>query len=150
MNKLETTYMGIRLANPLIIGASNMANDPDMLKKAEEYGAGAIVFKSLFEEQIQLESFQLDEKLTEFNDIYAEMLTIHPDIEHAGPDEHLLNIRNAKESLSIPLIVSLNAVNSETWVKYAGLLGETGADGLELNFYQIPSDFEKDAESVEQ
>jgi dihydroorotate dehydrogenase (fumarate) len=149
MNKLETTYMGIRLTNPLIIGASNMANDPDMLKKAEEYGAGAIVFKSLFEEQIQLESFRLDERLTEYNDIYAEMLTVHPDIEHAGPDEHLLSIRNAKESLSIPLIVSLNAVNSDTWVKYAGLLGETGADGLELNFYQIPSDFEKDAESVE-
>jgi dihydroorotate dehydrogenase (fumarate) len=149
MNKLETTYMGIKLDNPVIIGASNMSNDPDMLKKSEEYGAGAIVFKSLFEEQIQLESFQLDEKLAEFNDIYAEMLTIHPDIKHAGPDEHLLNIRNAKESLSVPLIVSLNAVNNDTWLKYAGLLGETGADGLELNFYQIPSDFEKNGESVE-
>jgi dihydroorotate dehydrogenase (fumarate) len=149
MKKLETVYMGIKLANPVIIGASNMTNDLDKLKKAEELGAAAIVYKSLFEEQIQLESFQLDERLTEFNDIYGEMISIHPNIEHAGPDEHLLNIRNAKEALSIPLIVSLNAVNNEVWIKYAKLLGETGADGIELNFYQIPSDFQKNAGKVE-
>jgi dihydroorotate dehydrogenase (fumarate) len=149
MNKLETMYMGIKLDNPIIIGASNMANDLDKLKKAEELGAAAIVYKSLFEEQIQLERFQLDERLTEFNDIYAEMISIHPDIKHAGPDEHLLNIRNAREALSIPLIVSLNAINNDVWLKYAMLLSETGADGIELNFYQIPSDFDKDAGSVE-
>ena len=149
MNKLETEYMGIKLANPLIVGASNMVNDPDKLKKAEELGAAAIVYKSLFEEQIQLETLQLDERLTEFNDIYAEMLSIHPDIKHAGPDEHLLNIRKARESISIPLIVSLNAVNNDVWLNYARLLSETGADGIELNFYQIPSDFNKDAGSVE-
>ena len=96
MNKLETTYMGIKLANPVIVGASNMANDPERLKRAEEHGAAAIVYKSLFEEQIQLESFQLEERLNEFNDLYAEMLSIHPEIQHAGPDEHLLNIRNIK------------------------------------------------------
>jgi dihydroorotate dehydrogenase (fumarate) len=149
MKKLETLYMGIKLDNPIIVGASNMANDLDMLKKAEELGAGAIVYKSLFEEQIQLESFQLEERLTEFNDINAEMISVHPKIEHAGPEEHLLNIRNAREALSIPLIVSLNAVNNDIWIKYAKLLSETGADAIELNFYQIPSDFEKDSGSVE-
>jgi dihydroorotate dehydrogenase (fumarate) len=112
-------------------------------------GAGAIVYKSLFEEQIQLERFQLDERLSEFNDLYAEMVTIHPNIEHAGPDEHLLNIRKARESLSIPLIASLNAVNNDTWIKYARLLSETGVNGIELNFYQIPSDFNKDAKDIE-
>jgi dihydroorotate dehydrogenase (fumarate) len=149
MKKLEATYMGIKLDNPIIIGASNMANDLDKLKKAEDLGAGGIVYKSLFEEQIQLESFQLEERLTEFNDIYAEMISIHPKIEHAGPDEHLLNIRKAREALSIPLIVSLNAVNNDVWIKYAKLLGETGADAIELNFFQIPSDFEKDSGRVE-
>ena len=88
--------MGIELKNPIIIGASEMAADLDNLKKAEELGAAAIVYKSLFEEQIQLERFQLDERLTEFNDINAEMVSIHPNIKHAGPDEHLMNIRNGK------------------------------------------------------
>jgi len=141
--------MGIEIDNPIIIGACNMVTNIDKLKKAEEYGAGAIVYKSLFEEQIQLERFQMDEELTEFNDINAEMLTTHPHTEHAGPDEYLLNIRNAKESISIPLIASLNAINNDSWIKYAKLLGETGVDGIELNFYQIPSDFKKDAKEIE-
>ena len=64
MNKLKTMYMGIELNNPIILGASNLSADLDNLKRAEEMGAGAIVFKSLFEEQIQLESYQLDEKLS--------------------------------------------------------------------------------------
>lgn len=149
MANLKTKYMGIELDNPIILGASNMSNDLDKLKKAEESGVAAIVFKSLFEEQIQLEALQLDEKLTEFNDIYAEMLTIHPNTEYAGPDEHLLNLRKTKESLSIPVIASLNAINYDTWIKYAKLISETGADGIELNFYHIPSDFKKDAKVIE-
>jgi dihydroorotate dehydrogenase (fumarate) len=149
MKNIKVKYMGIELDNPIIVGASNLALDPDSLKKAEEMGAGAIVYKSLFEEQIQLESFQMDEKLIEFNDLYAEMLTMHPHIEHAGPDEHLLNLRKASESISIPLIASLNAVNKETWIKYAGLISETGVDGIELNFYQTPSDFDKNAKDIE-
>jgi len=149
MKNIKVKYMGIELDNPIIVGASNLALDPDSLKKAEEMGAGAIVYKSLFEEQIQLERFQMDEKLIEFNDLYAEMLTMHPHIEHAGPDEHLLNLRKASESISIPLIASLNAVNKETWIKYAGLISETGVDGIELNFYQTPSDFDKNAKDIE-
>jgi dihydroorotate dehydrogenase (fumarate) len=149
MKNLKTKYMGIEIDNPIIIGASTISNDIDKLKKAEDFGAAAIVYKSLFEEQIQLEKFQLDEKLTEFNDIYAEMITIHPEIEHAGPEEHLLNIRKVKESLSVPVIASLNAINNDTWLKYARLLSETGIDGIELNFYQIPSDFYKDAKVIE-
>jgi len=149
MNKLKTTYMGIELNNPIIIGASNLVTDLDALKKAEEQGAGAIVYKSLFEEQIQLESFQLDERMNEFNDLNAEMVQIHPNISHAGPDEHLLNLRKAKENLSIPLIASLNAVNNDTWIKYAKLISETGVDGIELNFYQIPMDFKKSSKDIE-
>ncbi len=150
MNKLKTKYMGIALDNPIILGACNIAKHLDVLKKAEEHGVAAIVYKSLFEEQIQLERLQLDESLTEFNDIHAEMLTIHPSIEYAGYDEHLLNIRKAKESLSIPVFASLNAVNENTWVEYAKLLSETGVDGIELNFYQSPFDFNKEAKESEE
>ncbi len=150
MKSLKTKYMGIEIDNPIVLGASNLATDLDNLKKAEEHGVAAIVFKSLFEEQIQLEKFQLDERLTEFNDLHAEMVTIHPKVEYEGPEEHLFNLRKAKESLSIPLIASLNAVNEDTWVKYAKLISETGVDGIELNFYQIPSDFDKTAKEIEE
>jgi dihydroorotate dehydrogenase (fumarate) len=149
MKNLKVTYMGIELDNPIIVGASDLSKYPDKLKKCEEMGAGAIVFRSLFEEQIHLESYQLDEQLNEFNEMNAEMISIHPHIHHAGPEEHLLHIRKARESLSIPLIASLNAVNMETWIKYAGLLSETGVNGIELNFYQVPVDFKKSPKEVE-
>lgn len=150
MTDLSTTYIGLPLVNPVILGSSNLVRNIDTLKRAEDMGVGAIVYKSLFEEEIQLESFQLDEKLTEFNDLHAEMTTIHPNLEHSGPDEHLLNIRKAKESLTIPLIASLNATSNETWIKYARLLAETGVDAIELNFYQIPVDFEKSGSNIEE
>jgi dihydroorotate dehydrogenase (fumarate) len=149
MSNLSTKYMGIELDSPIILGASNLSTDFNNLKKAEEYGVAAVVYKSLFEEQIQLESYRLDERLNEFNDLNAEMLQIHPKIEHAGPDEYLLNIRRAKESLTIPLIASLNAINHDTWIKYAKLISETGVDGIELNFYQIPLDFNLSSKDIE-
>lgn len=141
--------MGTEIDNPVIIGASNLVTDLDTLKKAEDLGAAAIVYKSLFEEQIQLETLQLDEKLNEFNDIHAEMITTHPNMIHAGPEEHLYNLRRAKESISIPLIASLNAIDKISWVKYAGLISETGVDGIELNFYQIPWNFNRTAKEIE-
>src|SRR5664279_4060112 len=149
MINLKTKYMGIEIDNPIIIGASNLVTDLDRLKKAEEMGAAAIVYKSLFEEEMQLENLQLDEELTEFNDMNPEMLTTHPKLEFAGPDEHLLNLRKAKESLSIPLFASLNAVNTDTWISYAKLIAETGVDAIELNFYHTPSDFKKEAKQIE-
>jgi dihydroorotate dehydrogenase (fumarate) len=150
MKNLKTKYMGIELENPIILGASNLSTNLDNLKKAEELGFAAVVYKSLFEEQIQLERFQLDEKLTEFNDIHAEMLTMHPNIEYTCYDDHLFHLRKAKESLSIPVFASLNAVNHETWIEYSRLLSETGVDGIELNFYKTPLDFNKTAQEIEQ
>jgi len=141
--------MGIEIENPIILGASNLVTKPDNLKRAEEQGAAAIVYKSLFEEQIQLERLQFDEKLTEFNDIHAEMLTVHPLIDYAGAEEHLVNLRKAKESVSIPLIASLNAVNVETWVEYAKLINQTGVDGIELNFYPNIWDLDRDSAEIE-
>ena len=138
MTNLKTKYLGLELKNPIIVGASNLVDNHDNLKKMEDAGAAAIVYKSLFEEQVQLEKLELDEELTEYTERHAEMITLFPDMKHAGPTEHLLNLRSAKESVSIPVIASLNCVYAETWVEYARLIQETGVDALELNFYYVP------------
>ena len=149
MKNLKTTYMGIELDNPLILGACNMSNDIDDLLKAEDNGVGAIVFKSLFEEQVQLERLQLEEKLTEYDNVHAEMITNHPRIEFSDTKKHLVKLQKAKERLSVPLIASLNAVNEESWLEYATQLAQTGVDGLELNLYQTPTDFHIESKEIE-
>lgn len=149
MTELSTTYMGLKLKNPLVMGASNLVSNLEQIKKAEEAGVAAIVYKSLFEEQIQLESLQLDEELHEYDNRSAEMEKIFPEIEHAGPEEHLLALRKLKESVSIPVIASVNAIYNSTWVEYAKLLEETGIDGLEVNFYRVPVSADGDAKMIE-
>jgi dihydroorotate dehydrogenase (fumarate) len=151
MANLKTTYMGFELKNPIIAGASNLVTDPENLKKLEKSGAAAIVYKSLFEEQIQLENLELHERITEYNERNAEMITLFPGhIKDASyPAEHLTNLRKAKESVSIPVFASLNAVADDTWVEYAKELEKTGVDGLELNFYTSPDRFEEAPGAVE-
>jgi len=149
MTDLKTNYMGIELKNPIIAGASSLTSHMDSIRKVEDAGVGALVIKSLFEEQIQLESYKMKEDLHKDDDLYAEMLSIFPDLEHAGPDDHLHWVRKAKEETSIPVIASLNAVNRQTWIEYAQKLEETGVDGLELNFYRLPIEFDVDARTVE-
>jgi dihydroorotate dehydrogenase (fumarate) len=148
MVDLKTTYLGLNLKNPVILGASNLVTKIDNLKRAEEAGAAAIVYKSLFEEQIQLESAQLDDELEEYNERNAEMVKLFPTIEHAGPAEHLLNLRKVKESLSIPVIASLNAIYTESWIDYAKQLEQTGVDALEFNFFYVPRDMQTDGRDV--
>lgn len=148
MADLKTKYMGIELKNPIIVGASNLVTSIENLKALEAAGAGAIVYKSLFEEQIHLENKELDDQLTQYDDRSAEMTKIFPDIEHAGTAEHLLNLKRAKEAVNIPVIGSLNATYDVSWLDYAKDLASTGIDGLELNFYAIPNDFNKSAEAI--
>jgi len=148
MVDLKTKYLGLELKNPVILGASNLVIKIDNLKRAEEAGAAALVYKSLFEEQIQLESAQLDDQLEEYNERNAEMVKLFPTIQHAGPEEHLLNLRRVKESVNIPVIASLNAIYEESWIEYARLLEQTGVDALEFNFYFIPRNTETDGRDV--
>lgn len=148
MTKLKTSYMGLDLKNPIIVGASNLVNNPENLKKMQEAGAAAVVYRSLFEEQIQLEAAQMDDELDEYAERHAEMTSLFPNLEHAGPREHLLNVRKAREVLSIPLIASLNAVYRETWLEYAKLLEDAGVDGLEMNFYYVPRDAAVDGSEI--
>lgn len=149
MKNLETTFMGIKLENPIILGASNISSNLKQLKKAEEQGVGAIVYKTLFEEQVQLESLQLEERLGQYADIHAEMTSLYPDVEFSEADYHLTRLKKAKDTLSVPLIASLNAVNNESWIKYAKMIEETGVDGIEVNLYQTPTDFSLSGEEVE-
>ena len=119
MAELKTTYMGIELKNPLIVGACNLVTDIENLKKMEAAGAGAIVYKSLFEEQIQLENFEAEEDLNAYNERNAEMISLFPDMGVVGPQEFLQGLKEAKEILSIPVFASLNCVYKYTWVDYA-------------------------------
>lgn len=146
---LSTKYLGLELKNPIIVGASNLVTDVKMLKKLEAAGAAAIVYKSLFEEQIQLENLELDQDMTDYDERNAEMTSLYPnDIYESGPEEFLMNFEDAREALSIPLIASLNCVNFDIWTEYAAKLEAAGADALELNFYNNPKDFEIDGRSI--
>jgi len=151
MADLTTKYMGLELKNPVIVGASNLVTDIDNLKRIEKAGASAIVYKSLFEEQIQLENLELFEQKTEYEERNAEMITLFPHsrTESAFPTDHLLKLKKAKESVNIPLFASLNAINNETWIEYAKKIEETGVDGLELNFYMVPEKSGKEYNDIE-
>ena len=150
MADLSTTYMGIKLKNPLILGACNLVNKTDTIKQIEEAGIGAIVYRSLFEEQIQLENLQMDEELSEYNERNAEMRDLFPSLEHAGPKEHLYNLEKLKKNVSVPVFASLNAIYEPTWVEYAKELEKTGVDGLELNLYATPGYFEVTGSAIEE
>jgi len=149
MINLATNYMGIALKNPIIAGASSMSTDLAMLKKLEQAGAAAIVYKTFFEEQINLESAQFDDQIEAMAGLHAEMTSLYPKLQHAGPEAHLVNLRKAKETLGIPVIASLNCLYDNTWIEYARLIEKTGVDGIELNFYFVPGDFEADGRSIE-
>lgn len=150
MANLSTSYMGVQLKNPLILGASNLVAKPDVIKQIEDAGIGAIVYRSLFEEQIQLENLQLDEELSEYENRNAEMTNLFPGLEHAGPKEHLYNVEKMVKSVDVPVFASLNAIYEPTWIEYARELEKTGVAGLELNLYAVPGYFERTGESLEE
>ncbi|MDD3636806.1 MAG: dihydroorotate dehydrogenase-like protein [Bacteroidales bacterium] len=146
---LNTKYLGLELKNPIIVGASNLVTDTEMLKKLEEAGAAAIVYKSLFEEQIHLENLEIHQQMTDYNERNAEMTSLFPDdLYEASPDEFISNFAEARKAISIPLIASLNAVYDETWIEYAQKLEAAGADALELNFYAVPTEFDVDGRGI--
>lgn len=148
MADLKTNYMGIELKNPIIIGSNNLVTDIKNATALEEAGASAIVYKSLFEEQIQLESYEMDSQMDAYSDRSAEASTLFPDLDHAGPKEYLMNLKNIKDGVNIPVFGSLNCVNKDTWVEWAKQIEATGVDGLELNFYHVPTDADVDSEAI--
>lgn len=140
MSDIKTSYLGMDLKNPLIAGASGMTSNLDCIKRLEDAGVAAIVTKSLFEEEIQLQRFKFEDEMEQGNYRHPEMITLFPNIEFAGPDEHLMWVGKSKEAVGIPVIGSLNAVNKETWLEYAAQLEQTGIDAIECNLFASPKD----------
>lgn len=149
---LSTTYLGLKLKNPLVPSSSPLARSLGSLKKMEDAGAAAVVLHSLFEEQITLESRTLDRYLTHGTESYAEALSYFPEAPdyRTGPDEYMEHLRRVKESLAIPVIGSLNGVSSGGWVRYARAIEQAGADALELNTYYLSTDPELGGAELEE
>ncbi|MEI6033475.1 MAG: dihydroorotate dehydrogenase-like protein [Verrucomicrobiae bacterium] len=149
--KLATNYLGLELKSPFVIGASPLGDDLDMAKRLEDCGASAIVMHSLFEEQLTSE-FAAVEALTEsVEESYAEALSYFPEAaEYAlGPEDYLSHISRLKSHLSIPVIASLNGRTPGGWIGHAKFLEEAGADAIELNIYEVPTDSEESGSEIE-
>jgi len=149
--KLNTHYLGLDLSSPIVPSASPLSESLDSIRAMEDYGAGAVVLYSLFEEQIEHESHELDHYLTAATDSFAESLNFFPDMNthQIGPDRYLEHIRKARSAVDIPIIASLNGASPGGWTNHARLMEEAGASAIELNLYFIPTDPDVSGEQVE-
>ena len=147
---LSTTYLGMRLPHPLIVGAGPLGDDLDRVRALEDAGASMLVLRSLYEEEItgeQMDAFINEESHSES---FAEAESFAPEsITALGPEEYLDHLRMIKAAVRIPVIASLNGVTPGGWISYAKLLEQAGADGLELHIYHAASDMTSSAAEVE-
>jgi dihydroorotate dehydrogenase (fumarate) len=147
---LSTTYLGMRLPHPLIVGAGPLGDDLDTVKALEDAGASMIVLRSLYEEEITGEQMNAFMNVEAFSESFAEAGSFAPEpLLALGPDEYLEHLRLVKEAVDIPVMASLNGVTRGGWVGFAELLEEAGADGLELHIYHAASDMSLSAADVE-
>lgn len=149
---LSTNYLGLRLRNPLIVSASPLTNELVTLQRLEQSGAAAAVLTSLFQEQIEHETWELARNHGSRSRPYDESLSYFPELENynAGPDGYLRHVAAAKSNSAIPIIGSLNGTSSGNWTRFARLIQEAGADALELNLYYLAADPTRTAAQVEQ
>ena len=152
MPDLTTTYLGLRLKNPLVASASPLSKKVELVRRLEEAGAAAVVLYSLFEEQITHESRALDHSLTRGTESYAEALSYFPDLDHYNrePDTYLEHVQRVKRAVDIPVIGSLNGISPGGWVEYARKIEQAGADALELNIYYLPADVSVSSAELEE
>ena len=149
---LSTTYLGLKLKNPLVASSGPLCTDVGNVRRIEDAGAGAVVLQSLFEEQIELESDDLDRFLMESSERSAEAETHLPELTGRviAPERYLAHIVKCKNAVKIPVIASLNGTTTGGWLRYAKQMEQAGADALELNIYYIPVDPAVTSEQVEQ
>jgi dihydroorotate dehydrogenase (fumarate) len=149
---LSTNYLGIPLKNPLIASASSVTIEIDNIRKLEDSGAAAVVLPSIFEEQIEQEVFAANRLAGAGAESFAEALSYFPAATtwSAGVDRYLTVIREARRTVDIPIIASLNGVTDAGWIQYARLVEEAGAHGIELNIFFIPGDVFERGRDVEQ
>ena len=144
---LSTHYMGFKLKSPVIAGSSGMTNSIAEIVKLAKNGAGAIVLKSIFEEQILLEANSLRPEYmthTEADDYINQYTRNH------SLDEYLKLIETAQKEVDVPVIASVNCATSSEWVSFAKTIEDAGADGLELNVFILPGDRRQKGEAIEQ
>lgn len=148
---LVTEYLGLKLKNPFIAGASPMVDSLDVVKRLEDAGAAAVVMHSLFEEQIKMEEKSLLEDVEMHKESFGEALNYFPVADEFlyTPDQYLEQLIRLKAAVSIPVIASLNGITPGGWIDYAKGMQQAGADALELNFYDLPTDPERTASDVE-
>ncbi len=149
---LTTEYLGLKLKSPIVVSATPLSESIDNLRRMEAAGAAAVVLTSLFEEQIVLESGALDSDLSRGTESYFESLSYLPafDDHYSSQDAYLRHLRNAKSSVGIPIIASLNGASPGGWTHFAELLEDAGADALELNTYSLATDPNRTSAEVEQ
>lgn len=136
MINLETKYLGLKLRNPLIVSSCGLTNSPDKIKKIEENGAGAVVLKSIFEEQIRFEA----KKLLSYNDYPEAADYIENYSKNNSIEEYLKLIEESKKQVKIPVIASVNCVTADEWTSFAKKIEDAGADAIELNIHIVPTD----------
>jgi len=152
MADLTTTYLGLKLKNPLVASASPLSEKVETVRQLEESGIAAVVMYSLFEEQIIHESLELDHYLDYGTESFAEALTYLPNIGRysIGPESYVKHLSRVKQAVNIPVIGSLNGISTGGWIEYAGKIEEAGADALELNIYYLPFDPELGSAELEE
>jgi dihydroorotate dehydrogenase (fumarate) len=149
---LTTTYLGLKLKNPLVVAACPLTADVESLQRLEQCGAAAAVLPSLFAEQIEHDEAQ-EAGLFEFqSESFAEATNYFPTTSrwHTGSESYLEHIGRCRRSVAIPIIASLNGSSDGSWIRYARLIQDAGADALELNVYFVPTDAEDSSEAIEQ
>jgi len=147
---LTTSYLGMRLPHPLIVGAGPLSDDLDTVRALEDAGAAMLVLRSLFEEEITGEQIDAVNNVERYSESFAEAGSFEPEPMAAiGPDEYLEHVRLVKRAVGIPVLASLNGSTSGGWISYARLIEEAGADGLELHIYHAASDMTTSAADVE-
>ena len=148
---LTTTYLGLRLKNPLVAAASPLSKELGNVRALEDAGIAAVVLYSLFEEQITHEAGEHEHFAGHGAESYAEALSFLPALDYfpRGPDEYVEHIGRVKEAVDVPVIPSLNGTTTGGWMRYAKMFQEAGADALELNCYMLAADPKLSAEDVE-
>jgi dihydroorotate dehydrogenase (fumarate) len=147
---LSTTYLGMRLPHPLIVGAGPLADELDRVRRLEDAGASLVVLRSLYEEEIVGEQMDAFLRSETYSDAFAEAASFAPEPERAlGPGEYLEHLRTIKSAVGIPVMASLNGSTPGGWLSYARQIEDAGADGLELHLFHAVSDVTTSAADVE-
>ncbi len=150
MTDLSVNYMGLKLKSPIVVGSSNLSNSIANIKKIEDAGAGAVVLKSIFEEEIYHEYEDILKKdMAEFGEADEYLDYFDFKIKEHNIKKYISLIEEAKKTVDIPIIGSINCVSGHEWMYFAKKIQAAGADALELNLFIMPSDFNKTAQEIE-